>query len=179
MNSVESSRLIIRKAKSDENERILEIFTDVTDWLQSKGINQWDYSYPNLAIIERDIASQNTWVSIRDKHLVGTITLNQDFDEQYSQVLWENRIEVEDAWCIHRLAVDPKHFSNKIGKKLCLFAEEYIKKQGGTAIRLDAYSINPISNSMYQKLGYFLREGNLYFHKNEIPFNAYEKLLLH
>jgi len=32
---------------------------------------------------------------------------------------------------------------------------------------------------MYQKLGYFLREGNLYFHKNEIPFNAYEKLLLH
>lgn len=179
MNLLDDSRLTVRQAKPQEIANILEIFTLVTDWMVAKGINQWNYTYPNSKVVSDDIEAKSNWVALwDDKQIVGTITLNQDFDEQYATVKWDDSTQLSDIWSIHRLAVHPKHFGKGIGKGLCQYAEEYIAAQGGKAIRLDAYSENQISNKLYANLGYSLKEGKLYFHNNEIPFNAYEKLLL-
>ncbi len=175
----QDSQLTFRRAKLTEKLTILEIFSLVTDWMMEKGIRQWDYSYPNINTITEDIQANSKWLAVSDeKNIIGTITINQRFDEQYSGISWDETIAQTDVWSIHRLAVHPDYFGNGIGENLCLFAEKLVKENGGKSIRLDAYSENQISNKLYEKLGYELKEGKLFFHNNEIPFNAYEKLLL-
>ena len=110
-----------------------------------------------------------------DGQIAAVVSINQDQDDQYTHVNWG--ADEDEIWVVHRLAVSP-HFQNRgIAKQLCIYIEDIIKSKGGKAIRLDAYSENPYSNKMYQKLGYKAMKEYLYFHGNEVPFNAYEKIL--
>jgi len=143
--------------------------------LRSIGVNQWDFSYPNKEIIEKDIDTKSSLILRIESQIAAVVSINQEQDEQYKNVNWE--AEEDEIWVIHRLAVNPIFQNRGIATKLCSYIEELVKLNGGKAIRLDAYSDNPFSNKMYLKLGYKAMKEYLYFHGNEVPFNAYEKIL--
>ena len=165
----------IETAKPSDIEEIHRIFFEVTRWLRSIGVNQWDFTYPNPEIIAEDINSNSCMVIRVDGKIAAVVSLNQDQDQQYTMVNWE--AAEDNIWVIHRLAVNPNFQNRGIATNLCYYLEELVRLQGGKAIRLDAYSENPYSNKMYIKLGYKAMKEYLYFHGNKIPFNAYEKIL--
>ena len=152
---------------------LLELFVKCTDHMLAAGIDQWHYDYPNEQVISKDISTQTAFLIKDKKGPLGTITLNEQQDDQYKKIEWE--YSWDKILVIHRLAVHPRAQGLGIGKKLCLFADQFAKTNNYTAIRLDAYAGNPASNHIYLKLGYRKAKGTCEFHNNPLPFYCYEK----
>ena len=55
---------------------------------------------------------------------------------------------------IHRLCVSPHMQGQGVGTRMMQMIERMLCKQGIQSIRLDAFSKNPYSLKLYQKLGY-------------------------
>ena len=161
-------------ASSGDNAAILHLFNKVTTALLTNGIDQWDGSYPTLDIISEDIKSSNCWILKEKEEIIASFVLNDDQDDQYAHIQWlyDGRVAV-----LHRVAVSPASQGQGIGKALCRFAEASARSLGYHTIRLDTYSRNPISNNLYQSLGYKRARGLCYFHGNKTPFYCYEKAL--
>ncbi len=167
---------VVEIANIDDLPTLMETFIACTSEMRKNNILQWDYTYPTPGLVLDDIEDENVFIIKRNNRSLGTIALNENQNKQYQNVNWkynEGKILV-----IHRLSVHPLVQGEGIGKQLSLFAEDYARKNGYNAIRLDAYSKNPISNRMYQKLGYEKADGSCYFHGNPEPFNCYEKRIL-
>lgn len=165
----------IKRPQIDDLDEIHQIFTDVTTWLRSMDVMQWDFSYPDKDIIRQDIISQSCLIVKVDQQIAAVVTLNKEQDPQYKNITWKGG--QKDIWVIHRLAVNPKFQKRGIATQLCQYLESIATAEGAKALRLDAYSKNPYSNKMYLKLGYELRKEPLFFHGNPVHFNAYEKLI--
>lgn len=173
MSKIDISPFIKIATKKDVVE-IHNIFVNVTRWLRSMGVMQWDFSYPDVEIITKDIKSDSCLKVEIDGRIAAVVTLNMDQDPQYANISWSGG--VDDIWVIHRLAVNPLFQNRGIASQLCKQLEHFALQKGAKAMRLDAYSENPYSNKMYVKLGYKLMDEPLFFHNNPIRFNAYEKL---
>lgn len=167
--------LQIEKAKIDDIEALMTLFRECTEALLSAGIHQWNGSYPTVAIFQKDIESDSVFVVKENGKMLATITLNDRQDEQYQTIQW--KYPSEKVLVIHRLAVSPKSQGRSIGKLLCHFAESFGLENGFAVIRLDAYSDNPVSCGLYEKLDYHRAAGFCWFHGNELPFYCYEKQL--
>ena len=128
-------------------DEIHRIFIDVTTWLRSMGVQQWDFSYPDQEIIRKDIESKSCYVIRIEGIIAAVVSLNQDQDEQYQKVNW--KAPEEDIWVIHRLAVNPSFQNKGIATKLCRILEDMAAQNGAKALRLDAYSENPYSCLLY------------------------------
>lgn len=55
---------------------------------------------------------------------------------------------------VHRLCIHPEYQNHKIGYQAMMIIEHSLKENGISSIRLDAFSENPFSLKMYEKLGY-------------------------
>lgn len=157
----------------EDAEEIASLFKLVTDNMIANNVYQWHYKYPLLEHVIKDIEHKTCYVFERDGQIAGTITIDSNQDEQYKNVVW--MYPTDTCYVIHRLGVHPSYQGKKIGKTLCLYAECLAIQNQIQHIRLDAYSLNPISNSLYASLGYHLADGVCFFHGNEAPFNCYEK----
>jgi GNAT superfamily N-acetyltransferase len=166
----------IRKAGFDDIHLMAELFKLSTDHMISLGIHQWNYTYPLVRHVEEDIHNGSAFVYIEGGKIAGTITLDSKQDDQYKKIHWHNHSR--KVLVIHRLSVHPGFHGFGIGKKLCWFAEKFAIDDGLDTIRLDAYSLNPVSNQLYKSLGYRRANGYCYFHNNAIPFYCYDKKIM-
>lgn len=162
-------------AQLHEANAIMDIFKSCTKSMLAAGIQQWDGSYPTLSQIKNDIQAKQVYILKENHQIRATITLNEQQDEQYQSVEW--LIPAKRVLVIHRLAVHPNAQGKGFGKKLCLFAESYAQNNQYDVIRLDAYSGNPISLALYNKLDYQRANGLCHFHHNPIAFFCYEKAM--
>lgn len=160
----------------DDAEEIASLFKLVTDSMRAKGIFQWHYKYPLLEHVIKDIDHKTCYVFDIDDQIAGTITIDSNQDEQYKNVHW--KYPTDTCYVIHRLGVHPSFQGRGISKSLCYYAEHLALQKNIHYIRLDAYSLNPVSNKLYASLGYHLADGVCFFHGNEAPFNCYEKEIL-
>ena len=163
----------IIKGRPEDAEKTHRMFVSITDHMLANGIKQWNYTYPDLKTLSQDIEDGHNFIIKDGDTVAASIALDDLQDEQYKKVHWRNRSD--SVLVIHRLGVNPKYQGKGLGKKLCLFAEQYAKENNYKFIRLDAYAGNPVSNSMYLKLGYTMANGYCYFHKQPIPFYCFEK----
>jgi len=166
----------IRQATPDLLTATHQMFGKITDKMLEASIDQWNHDYPDIETLTNDVESGNQYVALVDGNLAGSIVLDARQDPQYRNIHWHQLNH--KVLVIHRLGVDPQYQGLGIGKQLCLFAEEYGKQNGYLSIRLDAYAGNPISNAMYDKLGYDKAGGYCYFRKKAIPFYCYDKTLV-
>lgn len=167
--------MIIQNAIFAQATEILDIFVKCTDVMLENNIQQWDYTYPLLKDVQKDIERKEAYVYIENGKCLGTITLNEQQDKQYKGVNWT--FKSKKVLIIHRLAVHPYTQGMGIASQLCTFAEQFAQENNYEVIRLDAYTGNPVSQYLYPKLGYQLADGCCYFHGNDIPFNCFEKLI--
>lgn len=147
--------ILYRKAvKSDL--AVIQAFVDkAKKVMDSQGIPQWDEIYPTELDFGGDIDKNELYIGEIEGEPAVCFTLNKFQDEEYFNVEWEN--SGDDFMVIHRLCVNPEFQGRGIGKKTCMYIEEIVRAKGLSSIKLDAFSQNPISLSMYEKLGYKTR----------------------
>ena len=166
---------MIRKATTTDIDVILDITKACANHMISKGIFQWNESYPNRSAFENDVIREELFVIEIDQLIVGCIVNSNLMDEEYIPIEWLTP-SLNNAY-IHRLAIHPNHQGKGLAIKLMDFAENFAAENGYYSIRLDTFSQNLKNQNFYEQRGY-KRLGNIFFlEQSEFPFYCYELIL--
>lgn len=156
MNSGKSEKEISFRKARKEDVPAIQAFVDKAKILMDKqGIPQWDEVYPTCEDFYGDAQKNELYVGEVEGKAAVCFTLNHFQDEDYLKVQWEN--SGDDFMVVHRLCVNPDFQGKGIGTKTCLYIEELVRQNNCSSIRLDAFTLNPISLAMYKKLGFQVR----------------------
>jgi len=165
----------IRLATKDDLPSLTALVRRVVPLMRATGNLQWDETYPNDAVFQRDIELDQLWVAVVDGRIAGLAAVTMDQEPDYIQVGWN--IE-EPAIVVHRLAVDPAFRGKGAAGALMQKAEEVAVKRGITILRVDTNTQNEATQRLFPKLGYVLAgEISLEFRPG-LRFLCYEKRLL-
>ncbi|MNC04374.1 Acetyltransferase YpeA [compost metagenome] len=165
----------IRKARTEDMEEIMKLIARCVQVMQAGGSDQWDDSYPNREIIQKDIEQGTLYTYIDNGAVAGILVLDEHPNELYREIQW--RQEQGKALIMHRLAVHPEAQGKGIARKLTAYAEQYAQEAGYSSIRLDTYSKNTPALALYPKLGYE-RRGEIFFPQRTASFPVFEKVLV-
>lgn len=166
---------MIRKAKSDDISKIIEITKACAAHMMAQNIFQWNEFYPNALAFEKDIERDECYVLEVDDKIIGCITISTVMDEEYIPISWltPNKNNIY----IHRLAVHPHYQGKGCAQQLLAFAENYAITKNYISIRLDTFSQNKRNQKFYELRGY-KKLGDIYFkNQSEHPFHCYELVL--
>ncbi|WFD08705.1 GNAT family N-acetyltransferase [Tepidibacter hydrothermalis] len=162
--------MLIRKARIEDLKIIMNIISNAINDMESKGIYQWDNTYPNKEVFSIDILKNNLYVYV-DKNIIhGFIALNEHQEDEYESLKW--KYISGKHLIVHRLCVDPKYQGKGIAKNLIQFTEKYAKENNYESIRLDAFSQNEQACKLYANFGYN-KVGMITFRKG--GFYCFEK----
>ncbi|CAH2213235.1 GNAT family N-acetyltransferase [Tepidibacter aestuarii] len=165
--------MLIRKALIEDLNNIMNIIANAINDMESKGIYQWDNTYPNEKIFSNDIFKNNLYLYV-DKNIIhGIIVLNEHQEDEYESLKW--KYISGNHLIVHRLCVDPKYQGKGVAKDLMKFAEKYAKENNYESIRLDAFSQNERACKLYENFGYN-KVGIVTFRKGD--FYCFEKRLI-
>ena len=140
--------------------------------MNDNNIHQWDDLYPNQEIIREDILNSQMYLGMIEGQIASIFVVNQQSDPEYKNGNW--KYDGSSYAVVHRLCVDPAFQKTGVGTKTMQIIENIQKKAGISAIRLDAFSLNPNALRMYEKLGY-LKAGEVTWRTG--LFYLYEKLI--
>lgn len=163
----------LEKATPCDREEIVAMIRLATESLNQNGIPQWDEVYPNASNVDADIEKRQLYVVRAGGEIAGIITLNREYDPDYQNGRWE--YQGPDYMVVHRLIVSPAVQGQGIGTKIMRMAEEMLKDTGIKSLRLDAFTQNPHSLHLYEKLGYRVvgeaqwRKGRFYLMEKLFP----------
>ena len=165
----------IRYAKHSDLNSIIKIIRLCANYMISDDIFQWNNTYPNKEIIQKDIEHNEMHVYETKSEIIGCIVISETKDQEYKSVKW---LKNNDSCIyIHRLAVNPVHQNSGIGNKLMDYAENYARKKQLTSVRLDTFSKNLKNQKFYERRGYVKLESIYYPLQSDSPFYCYELLL--
>ena len=166
--------MMIRKAKINELDEIMNMYTSCVDGMQKANIDQWDSTYPNRKIISEDIRNKTFYIFLINDEIIGGINIDKIQDKTYLDIVWKDK--GNKFLVVHRLAVRQEFWKKGIGNKLMIFAESLVKEKKLNSIRLDTYSSNPIAINFYLNLGY-IKKGEIFLKPNKNEYYCFEKLI--
>jgi len=166
---------MLRLARTSDLPALMALVRRVVPLMRADGNLQWDDSYPNEHIFQRDIDHSELWVAEPAPGiLAGVAAITTDQSPEYGHVGWN--ID-EPAIVIHRLAVDPDHRGAGVAVALMQQAEAVARERGISVLRVDTNTENPATQRLLPKLGYtFAGEIGLDYRPG-LRFNCYEKRL--
>ncbi|MGN0738726.1 MAG: GNAT family N-acetyltransferase [Treponema sp.] len=145
-----------RKATEADTDTIIAFVRNAIKVLDSQGIFQWDEVYPAREDFASDIAREEAFVAEiacgENKAIAAVFTLNTECDEEYKNGEW--KYNGDDFIVIHRLCVNPEFQQKGLGSQICRHIIDEARQNDKKAIRLDAFSQNPLSLRMYEKFGF-------------------------
>jgi len=166
--------MIIRPAMLNDIPGIMRLIAEVVPVMNAAGNFQWDNSYPNAAVFEKDIELNQLWVADVHGDIAGVSAITTDQESEYAQVGWDLN---ETAIVTHRLAVSTRHRGQGIAAKLMQQAEDEAIRRGIKILRIDTNTNNKATQQLFPKLGYiYAGEIGLGFRPN-LRFYCYEKRL--
>ena len=163
----------IKLLKADSTGEIMKLIARATATLDEKGIPQWDEIYPDRKTIAHDIENGTLYGLMDEDTIAGILVLNENQDKEYGEVAWD--LDDEKPLVLHRLCLNPDYQGRGLSKVMMGFVEDYARGNGYRSIRLDAFTLNPISLSLYRSLG-FIARGEVSFRKGR--FICFEKILV-
>lgn len=167
-------RMIIRLADSTDIPAIMQLINEVVPAMIAAGNYQWDATYPNTEVFEKDIALKQLWVAGVGGAIAGVAAFTTDQEPEYADADWDVN---EPAIVTHRLAVSEKYRGGGIAAALLMQAEREAIKRGVNVLRIDTETNNPATQRLFPKMGYvFAGEIGLGFRPN-LRFYCYEKRL--
>lgn len=164
----------IRRAVITDIPEIMLLIAEVVPAMNAGGNFQWDNTYPNAQVFEKDIERDQLWVAAIDGRIAGISAITTDQEPEYANVGWD--ID-ELAIVTHRLAVGPKYRGMGVAAALMLEAEHEALRRGIKTLRVDTNTANQATQKLFPKMGYvFTGETGLGFRPN-LRFFCYEKRL--
>ncbi len=165
-------KMIIRKTKPEEIERLMEIYEYARKFMRETGNpRQWSaYGWPPRNLIERDIASGHSYVCVSDGKIVGTFyyICGDKIEPTYNVIEKGAWIGDDTYGVIHRLAGDGSV------KGIGAFCINWAYEQCGH-LRIDTHEDNKVMQNLVTKLG-FSYCGNIHVAQDTDIRLAYEKL---
>lgn len=167
---------MIGLGKPEEVDAILTLTRACGQHMRANGIDQWDENYPDRARLVNDIACETLFAFRENGTVIGIVVLNELQDPEYDEISWSTK-ESDKNLVVHRLAVDPQHQGKGIARQLMDFAEDWARKEGYNAIRLDTFTQNPRNQRFYENRGYTKLEEVYLSYRDDYPYICYELLL--
>jgi ribosomal protein S18 acetylase RimI-like enzyme len=164
----------IRRATLEDLPALMALMQRVVPLMLAAGNLQWDETYPDEAVFQRDIGLRQLWVADTDTSIAGIAALTTDQEPDYAQVGWD--ID-EPAIVVHRLAVDPAFRGAGVAGALMQKAEEIATERGITVLRVDTNTQNEATQRLFPKMGYQLAGEISLTLRPGLRFFCYEKRL--
>jgi GNAT superfamily N-acetyltransferase len=165
------SNVLVRRAHEDDLPRLADLLHACVTQMQAGGIDQWDDVYPTLATMRADVAAGTLYVAAAPgRPIAGAFVVDQREEPEYAAVAW--RLVGTPVGVVHRLMIHPDCQRRGLARHLMRFAEIAARRAGCAAIRLDAFTGNAPSLSLYRTLGY-ADVGQVRFRKG--VFRCFEK----
>jgi ribosomal protein S18 acetylase RimI-like enzyme len=164
----------IRLANHNDLPALMALMRRVVPAMLAAGNLQWDDSYPNEAVFQRDIDLVQLWVADAENSIAGVAAVTMDQEPDYEQVGWDIN---EPAIVVHRLAVDPAFRGAGVATALMQKAEEIATKRRITVLRVDTNTRNQATQRLFPKLGYLLAGEISLQLRPGLRFFCYEKRL--
>ena len=166
--------MTIRKGRKSDIKAIMKILENAVPLMNSAGNFQWDSTYPNENVFEKDIEEGQLWVVEIEETLAGFAAITTDQEPEYADAGWDiNEVSI----VTHRLAVDPKYRGMGVGYLLLNKAEDLAKSRGINFLRIDTNTNNTATQKLFPKCGYmFCGEISLKFRPG-LRFYCYEKII--
>jgi ribosomal protein S18 acetylase RimI-like enzyme len=143
----------IRLATHDDLPALMSLMRRVVPLMRAAGNLQWDETYPNKSVFQRDIDQEQLWVADADTSIAGIAAVTADQEPDYAQAGWDIN---EPAIVVHRLAVDPAFRGAGVAAALMQRAEQVAAERGITVLRVDTNTQNEATQRLFPKLGYRL-----------------------
>ena len=164
----------IRLATLNDIPKIMQLIAEVVPLMNASGNFQWDSTYPNSDVFEKDIALSLLWVAELEGIIAGIAAITTDQEPEYANVGWDIN---ELAIVTHRLAVSEKSRGKGVAAALLTQAERVAELKGTKILRIDTNTQNQATQKLFPKLGYiFAGEIGLDFRPG-LRFYCYEKKL--
>jgi ribosomal protein S18 acetylase RimI-like enzyme len=164
----------IRLANREDIPALIELMRRVVPLMLAAGNQQWDETYPNETIFQRDIDLAQLWVADAENSIAGVAAITMDQEPDYAQVGWDIN---EPAVVVHRLAVDPAFRGSGIAGALMEKAEEVAVERDISVLRVDTNTQNEATQRLFPKLGYQLAGKISLRFRPGLRFFCYEKRL--
>lgn len=166
--------MIIRLATLPDIPQIMTLIAEVVPLMNASGNFQWDNTYPNAEVFEKDIALTQLWLAEIDGAVAGISAITTDQEPEYKQIGWDIN---ETAVVTHRLAVSANYRGKGVAAALMLQAETVAISKGIKVLRVDTNTQNKATQNLFPKMGYqFSGEIGLGFRPG-LRFFCYEKRL--
>lgn len=147
---------MIRKATESDIPAVAEIYAHIlenedaakpaTGWL--KGI------YPVEATARAALERDDLFVCVEDGKIIASAIINQMQVDVYADCKWSLDCKDSEVMVLHTLTVEPACAGHGIGRKFVAFYEDYARKAGCKALRIDTNAVNTTASKLYAKLGY-------------------------
>jgi ribosomal protein S18 acetylase RimI-like enzyme len=166
--------MLIRLATLNDIPQIMLLIAEVVPLMNASGNFQWDSTYPNVEVFEKDIALNQLWLAEIDGNVAGITAITTDQEPEYVNVGWNIN---ETAIVTHRLAVSEKFRGRGVAAALLLQADKVALAKGIKILRIDTNTQNQATQKLFPKVGYqFAGEIGLGFRPG-LRFVCYEKRL--
>lgn len=165
----------IRPATLEDVPAVLGLIRRVVPAMLAGGNLQWDESYPNAAVFERDVALEQLWLAEIGGVLAGVAALTTEQEPEYAHVGWD---VAEPSVVVHRLAVDPTFRGQGLAAALMVQAEALAKARHVDVVRVDTSADNVATQRLFPKLGYTLSGETTLQLRPGLRILCYEKRLV-
>ncbi|MFD7499953.1 GNAT family N-acetyltransferase [Streptomyces sp. NPDC059850] len=147
--------ITIRPADKTEADLIASMWAEASQWLKSRGLDQWQYP-ADAEKIARDIERGNAYVAHRVRNhqnaieYVGTITVDNFADPEF----WTAHDNPDEALYGHRIITLPELRGQAVGLTLLDWASVKAEEEGKKWFRVDAWKTNAELGSYYERQGF-------------------------
>jgi ribosomal protein S18 acetylase RimI-like enzyme len=140
----------VLQAQPADFEDVMVILEEASQWLLSKGINQWPAGAFPKTYVANSIERGEFYLARRSGQAAGTIKL------QWSdKMIWGD--QPEDAGYVHHLAIRRAFAGYQLGQQLLQWAEVRVAAAGKQYLRLDCWGENVKLKQYYEHAGYLPR----------------------
>src|SRR5260370_38254389 len=94
----------IRLATREDLPALMGLMGRVVPLMRAAGNLQWDETYPNETVFQRDIDLGQLWVADAETRIAGLAAITMDHEPDYAQVGWDIS---QPTAVVHRLPTDP------------------------------------------------------------------------
>lgn len=143
-----------RKAQEADISSIMEIIKQAQSYFKIQEINQWQNNYPNIEVIKNDLENDYGYVLLKDKHIVGTVSLSFDGEISYQRIYngaWKSD---EEYAVIHRIAVKDNYKGLGLASTMIQYIEEICRNKNIKSIRIDTHKENISMQKLIKKNGF-------------------------
>jgi RimJ/RimL family protein N-acetyltransferase len=163
-----------RKSVKSDIKHIINLIEQGKIYFQENNIPQWQNNYPNIEIISNDIMKENSYILVKNKKIIGTVTISFDEEKTYNYIDNGNWLSSGKYAVIHRIAINPDHKGLGLGSIIIQNIEKICLSKDIHSIKIDTHAKNISMQKLLLKNN-FKHCGTIYLERKS-PRMAFEKI---